>query len=317
MMMVLGNRDEAIVDGFLCNSHEDMTTIPFGKNFTIADFPVELDMGYSVTLTTSDYVGISAYQGLRKTVADKHADARALLDKAWGIIESFNQPDYAQHSFEFLRVATARHFQIVGDTALQAQQSWGDHVARCLADLFYADIALGEHNLAVAQQSFTNVFQLQGDTYIHELARAGLDEVARLNAPSQPQPEESSREDLDTVVSNVNGSAVDAPAHDDAEASKRDAVLREAEEELAGQVGLASVKDKIEGLQATAWTARVRQAQGFQARKDNHHLIFTGPPGTGKTTIARIVAKYYYGLGILSQDKEKEASRADFVGMWQ
>lgn len=194
MKMAPGNRDEEIVDGTLCNCHEDMTTIPFGKNFTIADFPVELDMGFSFTLATSDYVGISTYQGLRKTVAGNQADARALLDKVWGISESLNQPDYAQRSFEFLRVATARHFQIVGDTALaksvlQSHQSWIDHVARCLADLFYTDIAIGEKNLAVAQQSFTNVFQLQEDTYIHELARAGLDEVARLNAPNQHQPE--------------------------------------------------------------------------------------------------------------------------------
>lgn len=56
---------------------------------------------------------------------------------------------------------------------------------------------------------------------------------------------------------------VEAPAHDDSEASKRDDVLRQVEEELAGQVGIALVKDKIEGLQTTAWTARVRQAHGF------------------------------------------------------
>ncbi|MFT4199430.1 type VII secretion AAA-ATPase EccA [Gordonia sp. (in: high G+C Gram-positive bacteria)] len=93
-----------------------------------------------------------------------------------------------------------------------------------------------------------------------------------------------------------------------------DRVVTEAVAELDRQIGLTGVKEQVSRLRAAASLARVRAANGLAAESRSQHLVFTGPPGTGKTTIARIVAKLFHGLGVLATDRVVEASRRDFVG---
>ncbi|MGW5386487.1 type VII secretion AAA-ATPase EccA [Nocardia sp. NPDC003963] len=90
--------------------------------------------------------------------------------------------------------------------------------------------------------------------------------------------------------------------------------LAEARAELDSQIGLVSVKTQVAKLQSTAQLARIRAEKGMASVPRGQHLAFTGPPGTGKTTIARVVAKIYCGLGLLQTEKMVEAKRADFVG---
>lgn len=91
-------------------------------------------------------------------------------------------------------------------------------------------------------------------------------------------------------------------------------LLAQAQAELDSQVGLESVKIQVEKLKSAATLAKVRANKGLSSASRSQHLVFTGPPGTGKTTIARIVAKIYCGLGLLKTDTVVEASRRDFVG---
>ncbi|MFF0530597.1 type VII secretion AAA-ATPase EccA [Nocardia amikacinitolerans] len=91
-------------------------------------------------------------------------------------------------------------------------------------------------------------------------------------------------------------------------------ILEKARAELDEQIGLAGVKMQVAKLQATAQLARIRAEKGMASGSRGQHLAFTGPPGTGKTTVARVVAKIYCGLGILKTDKLIEAKRSDFVG---
>ncbi|MEZ0363569.1 type VII secretion AAA-ATPase EccA [Mycobacterium sp. pUA109] len=97
-------------------------------------------------------------------------------------------------------------------------------------------------------------------------------------------------------------------------AERSNEYLRAAQAELDRQIGLADVKLQVAKLTSAAKLAKVRGDKGLNAGSRSLHLVFTGPPGTGKTTIARVVAQTYCGLGLLKTPAVVEATRSDFVG---
>ncbi|MCV7148753.1 type VII secretion AAA-ATPase EccA [Mycobacterium riyadhense] len=99
--------------------------------------------------------------------------------------------------------------------------------------------------------------------------------------------------------------------------SGREKLLAEAQAELDRQIGLTRVKIQIERYRAATLLARVRAAKGMKVAQPSKHMIFTGPPGTGKTTIARVVANILAGLGVIAEPKLVETSRKDFVAEYE
>ncbi|MFI6289631.1 AAA family ATPase [Streptomyces sp. NPDC051018] len=92
------------------------------------------------------------------------------------------------------------------------------------------------------------------------------------------------------------------------------ALLAEALSELERMVGMEPVKRQVKALSAQLEMARLRATQGLPVQPPKRHFVFSGPSGTGKTTVARILGRVFYALGLLGGDHLVEAQRSDLVG---
>lgn len=132
--------------------------------------------------------------------------------------------------------------------------------------------------------------------------------VTRMQTPTEAKAEEDKKNAAELAAK---------------EAEDRKKILAEAMDDLDGLVGLDSVKEQVRENQATIQAALVRKNLGLIDRNDseaddmNLHLVLTGNPGTGKTTVARIYAKILKGLGILKTGQLIETDRSGLVAGYQ
>lgn len=92
------------------------------------------------------------------------------------------------------------------------------------------------------------------------------------------------------------------------------AALKEIEAELGTLVGMEEMKRMIKEIYAWIYVNKKREEMGLKARKQALHMMFKGNPGTGKTTVARLIGKLFLKMNVLSKGHLIEAERADLVG---
>ena len=127
-------------------------------------------------------------------------------------------------------------------------------------------------------------------------------------------------ENSDTNTENTEGKATESDpdqpldySHSGDSVIVRQALEGDPYQELDELIGLDAVKEEVHSLANFVKLQQQRQEKGLKTPKMSYHLVFTGSPGTGKTTVARIVARIYKDLGILKSGHTVETDRSGLV----
>ena len=139
-----------------------------------------------------------------------------------------------------------------------------------------------------------------------------FEDIAPLMPPA-PAAEKKSDKTVTEEVKTENQSAVASAA----EEKEPEPTYEELMEELDNLVGLDTVKKDIKTMINFLRICKLREERGLKSPELSHHMVFSGNPGTGKTTIARLLSKLYKAIGLLEKGQLVEVDRAGLIAGYQ